>query len=252
MDIDSQGSRHGFSTFITTARGTQFEQLEGGTADNITWTGDWKTATRRTKHGWNCEMAIPFALMRYPRGATGSGKTRLALHLLAEQINAGCSVVMLDPNIETVRHLLALAYAAGMAPEQVTVLSPYLSGAGAPGWNPLDARASGVSPAQAAADVASVLAKSTSSWGPRMGDLLANALIVVASHGLSLFELARPLQRDDYREGLLARPLPRSRNASFSGIPLDTVANVTEKKAPAGGVCAVWGPCSKTRGGLWA
>jgi len=73
MDIDSQGSRHGFSTFITTARGTQFEQLEGGTADNITWAGDWKTATRRTKRGWNCEMAIPFALMRYPRGATSFG-----------------------------------------------------------------------------------------------------------------------------------------------------------------------------------
>ena len=160
-------------------------------------------------------------------GATGSGKTRLALHLLAEQIKAGCSVVMLDPKIETIRHLLALAHAAGMVPEQVTVLSPYLSGAGAPGWNPLDAQASGVPPAQAAADVVSVLAHSTSSWGPRMGDLLANALIVVASHGLSLFELARLLQRDDYREGLLAQPLPRSGSdnalgrGSFDNIAFD-------------------------------
>ncbi len=33
-------------------------------------------------------------------GATGSGKTRLALHLLGEQIRAGCSVVMLDPKAE--------------------------------------------------------------------------------------------------------------------------------------------------------
>ena len=71
MDIDSQNSRHGFSTFIVTARGAQFEQLEGGTADNITWAGDWKSAARRTKHGWTCEMAIPFALLRYPRGAKG-------------------------------------------------------------------------------------------------------------------------------------------------------------------------------------
>ena len=141
-------------------------------------------------------------------GATGSGKTRLALHLLAEQIKAGCSVVMLDPKIETIRHLLSLAHSLGMAPEQVTVLSPHLSGAGAPGWNPLDGRASGISPAQAAADVVSVLEKSTSSWGPRMGDLLTNALIVIASHGLSLFELARLLQRDDYREGLLRLPSP--------------------------------------------
>ncbi len=141
-------------------------------------------------------------------GATGSGKTRLALHLLAEQIKAGCSVVMLDPKIETIRHLLSLAHSLGMAPDQVTVLSPHLSGAGAPGWNPLDGKASGISPAQAAADVVSVLEKSTSSWGPRMGDLLTNALIVVASHGLSLFELARLLQRDDYRERLLRLPSP--------------------------------------------
>ena len=141
-------------------------------------------------------------------GSTGSGKTRLALHLLAEQIRAGCSVVMLDPKAETIRHLMQLAFAAGMAPEQVTVLSPFLSGAGAPGWNPLDAPGSGVPPSQAAADVVSVLAHSTSSWGPRMQDLLTNALIVIASHGLSLFELARFLQREDYRAGLLARPLP--------------------------------------------
>ncbi len=141
-------------------------------------------------------------------GATGSGKTRLALHLLAEQLRAGCSAVILDPKIETLHHLLSLAYGLDMGPEQVTVLSPHLSGAGAPGWNPLDARASGLSPAQAAADVVSVLEKSTSSWGPRMGDLLTNALIVIASHGLSLYELARFLQRDDYREGLLREPLP--------------------------------------------
>ncbi len=141
-------------------------------------------------------------------GATGSGKTRLALHLLAEQLRAGCSAVILDPKIETLRHLLSLAYGLGVAPEQVTVLSPHLSGAGAPGWNPLDARASGLTPAQAASDVVSVLEKSTSSWGPRMGDLLTNALIVIASHGLSLFELARFLQRDDYRAGLLRTPLP--------------------------------------------
>jgi hypothetical protein len=164
-------------------------------------------------------------------GATGSGKTRLALHLLAEQIKAGCSVVMLDPKIETIRHLLALAYSAGMAPEQVTVLSPHLSGAGAPGWNPLDAGASGVPPVQAAVDVVSVLAQSTSSWGPRMGDLLANALIVVASHGLSLFELARLLQRDDYREGLLRKPLPRSNGASDSAIDNNTFNRIAYDEA---------------------
>ncbi len=73
IDIDSQNNRRGFSTFAVTARGTQAQVLEGGTADNITWAGDWKTATQRTKHGWTCEMAIPFALLRYPRGTQAFG-----------------------------------------------------------------------------------------------------------------------------------------------------------------------------------
>ena len=73
IDIDSQNNHRGYSSFFISARGTQAEQLEGGTADNITWAGDWTAAVRRTKHGWNCEVAIPFALMRYPRGANAFG-----------------------------------------------------------------------------------------------------------------------------------------------------------------------------------
>lgn len=150
-------------------------------------------------------------------GATGSGKTRLALHLLSEQLKAGCSVVLLDPKAETVRHLLMLAHAAGIEPGQVTVLSPFLAGTGAPGWNPMDTEATGITPAQAASDVVAVLASSTSSWGPRMQDLLTNALIVIASHGLSLFELARFLQREDYRDALLHLPLPVPQGKNSQG-----------------------------------
>ncbi len=73
IDIDSQNNRRGFSSFFVSARGTQAEQLEGGTADNITWAGDWTSAVQRTKRGWTCEIAIPFALMRYPRGAKAFG-----------------------------------------------------------------------------------------------------------------------------------------------------------------------------------
>ena len=73
VDIDSQNSHHGLSTFRVTPRGTQAETIEGGTADNITWAGDWKAATRRTQDGWTGEMAIPFALLRYSRGASAFG-----------------------------------------------------------------------------------------------------------------------------------------------------------------------------------
>ena len=73
VDVDSQNSRHNYSSFFVTARGTQAEQIEGGTADNISWAGDWKAATRRTANGWTCEMSVPFALLRYGRGATAFG-----------------------------------------------------------------------------------------------------------------------------------------------------------------------------------
>ena len=73
LDIDSQNTRRGVSTFQVSARGTQLEQIEGGTADNITWIGDWKAASQTTKEGWNSEMGIPFRLLRYRKGATTFG-----------------------------------------------------------------------------------------------------------------------------------------------------------------------------------
>ncbi len=73
VDIDSQNSRRNFSTFLVNPRGIQNENLEGGTADNITWAGDWKAAASRRADGWVCEMSIPFALLRYPRGANAFG-----------------------------------------------------------------------------------------------------------------------------------------------------------------------------------
>ena len=71
--IDSQNSHRNVSSFQVSARATQSEQIEGGTADNITWVGDWKAATRRTADGWTCEMAIPFRLLRYGKGASTFG-----------------------------------------------------------------------------------------------------------------------------------------------------------------------------------
>ena len=57
-----------------------------------------------------------------------------------------------------------------------------------------------------------------------MADLLTNALLVIASHGLSLFELARFLQREDYRDALLRRPLPKGSSKGGGAGPLDAVA----------------------------
>ena len=75
-------------------------------------------------------------------GASGSGKTRLALHLMREHLRAGGSAVVVDFKAETIRQVLALADEAGLSPEQVTLLWPQEAEAGVPGWNPLGGHAS--------------------------------------------------------------------------------------------------------------
>ena len=67
--IDSQDSKRGASEFWVNARGTQLQGIEGGSADNQAWQGDWKAATKRISDGWIVEIEIPFALLKYPKGA---------------------------------------------------------------------------------------------------------------------------------------------------------------------------------------
>lgn len=64
--IDSQHLHRGLSAFSINPIGTLYHTLEGGTADNITWAGDWKGVSKRVADGWVCELAIPFGLMRHP------------------------------------------------------------------------------------------------------------------------------------------------------------------------------------------
>ena len=73
MDMDSQNSRHDYSTFYVTARGTQAETHRGRH-------GGQHLLGRRLEGGHqpdqgrlDGEMSIPFALLRYPRGATAFG-----------------------------------------------------------------------------------------------------------------------------------------------------------------------------------
>lgn len=69
LAIDTQGTRRNVSQFTVTARGTQQTQLEGGTAENLSWAGDWTAATQKVADGWTAEISIPFAMLRYPKGA---------------------------------------------------------------------------------------------------------------------------------------------------------------------------------------
>jgi hypothetical protein len=132
-------------------------------------------------------------------GATGSGKSRALWRLLTEQLRAGCSAVVLDPKGETTDYLLSWAVTAKLPPQSVVVIDPR-PGYGPPVLNPL---ATDLPLPQAVADFVDLLAQSTTSWGPRLADMLTNACLVVGSHGGSLFEVARLLTNEAYREALL-------------------------------------------------
>lgn len=71
--IDSQNSKRSASEFWVNARGTQLQNLEGGSADNQAWQGDWIASTKRTEDGWIAEIEIPFSLLKYPKGAKQFG-----------------------------------------------------------------------------------------------------------------------------------------------------------------------------------
>jgi hypothetical protein len=73
IDIDSMGTRRAHSSFLASAKGVQTESIEGGTASNITWAGDWQAASERVSDGWVLEMSIPFKLLHYPKGTKSFG-----------------------------------------------------------------------------------------------------------------------------------------------------------------------------------
>jgi hypothetical protein len=134
-------------------------------------------------------------------GKTGSGKTRLGLRLIAEQLRLGRSLVMLDPKTGTVDYALDAARKAGVPPDRVTVVTPGDLSAGVPGWNPLGA---GMPVHLAAAELVSILSSLYgSAWGPRLGDILTSALTVLAAKRLSIFELQAFLTSDAYRANVL-------------------------------------------------
>jgi len=150
-------------------------------------------------------------------GSTGGGKSRLALHLVSEHLRNGGSVVALDPKPHIIAYLLDCCRKAGLSPEQIVVLDPADPSAGIPGWNPLLAD---LPPAQAATDLYSILkADAEESWGPRLGDIVTNALVFLGTHRLSLFELPRLLKRPKYLSALLRLSPPSGQSnggAAFS------------------------------------
>jgi hypothetical protein len=74
-------------SFIVTARGTQAEDIPGGSAAKIQWRGDWRAAAIRTPTGWQAELAIPFSILQYPLGQTTFGFV-VGRHFARERISS--------------------------------------------------------------------------------------------------------------------------------------------------------------------
>lgn len=143
-------------------------------------------------------------------GAIGSGKTRLALHLIQEQLRAGCSLLAIDPKSESVRDLLSCAISAGVAPEDVILIKPG-EDASIPGWNPF---LSDDPPDETARGMHSFF-KEITDLGDRMDELMRNALTVVATHRLSLQECRPLIASPTYRRALLEREPPGGSNSAY-------------------------------------
>lgn len=135
-------------------------------------------------------------------GGSGSGKTFFGLHLLYEQMEAGCSAVVMDVKRETVLGAAECALRAGMSPADITLILPGGRDARVPRWNPL----AGPDPAKAAdAFVDSMRAVFAKGWGDRMEDLLRSACTVAGAQGLSVYEAMELLSDERYRAALLAK-----------------------------------------------
>ena len=60
----------GLFTFTINPLGTMAEDLPGGSDAKIEWRGDWSAGAKRVSDGWTAEAAIPWGMLRYPKGQT--------------------------------------------------------------------------------------------------------------------------------------------------------------------------------------
>ena len=68
--VDTYGTGTHTYWFRVNPLGTQHETVPGGAAPKIEWRGDWSCAAKIVEDGWNCEMAIPFSILRYTSGTS--------------------------------------------------------------------------------------------------------------------------------------------------------------------------------------
>lgn len=139
-------------------------------------------------------------------GMLGSGKTQFMLSLIQQHLQAKSSVIAVDPQMHTLQSIAQAAINAGIPMECITFLTP-METAYIAGWNPL------IVPGQSISDSVDDLMTLfqgvfSDSWGYRLEMVLNKSLTVLATHGLSLYELPAFLKNEPYRTNLLTKVQP--------------------------------------------
>lgn len=80
IHIDPTYTQGGNYRFHVTPRGTMKEDIPGGSDAKIEWRGDWRAAGTVVPDGWTAEVAIPWGVLRYPKGQSEIG-VAIARHI---------------------------------------------------------------------------------------------------------------------------------------------------------------------------
>ncbi len=133
-------------------------------------------------------------------GATGSGKTVLLLHLIAQDLERGHSVCVLDLRGDLVSAVVELC-AGNIDPSRLRIIDlrekvrPF-------GFNPLHGSGE---PYFRSLSVLDAVASESESWGVQLSETLRNALMLLAESGAALTELERLFYERTHRQFLLCR-----------------------------------------------
>ncbi len=144
----------------------------------------------------------------YILGSTGAGKTKLIESLIRQDISSGHGFALIDPHGDLTGNILSFLaqnFSEGETDElgrRLILIEPF-DREYAVGFNPLE----GDQPFSAMLELLEIFRRfwANGYWGPRMGEVLRNALLTLCQNNLTLLE-ARPLLADQgFRQDLLER-----------------------------------------------
>jgi len=127
-------------------------------------------------------------------GSTGSGKTNLLHHLIAQDMSRGHSICVLDLRGDLVNAVIEIA--AGRIDPSLVRIIDLREKQRAMGFNPLYGKGE---PYFRALSVLDVLEAEAESWGVQLAESLRNGLLLLAEIGQPLTKLEWLFYRDDFR-----------------------------------------------------